>query len=127
MAALAVGAPSTASATASAKCTVSSRVTTQWTQHHGRTMVKGFTAMVRVTNNTNRPVPDWSMLWNGGAKTTYTKLWDAKWAKDGKWVAIQHGKHDATIYPHRTLTLGFTATGARVLPSQVLLNGVACK
>jgi hypothetical protein len=103
-----------------AECAVRYRTLAQWSD--------GFLASVSVTNTGRHPIAGWTVEWSLGGDAEIARVWGATAAAIGADVAATNLTWNATIRPHRTVTVGFVGTAAGDVPAPTgfTLNGSVC-
>ncbi|MFC4494391.1 cellulose binding domain-containing protein [Streptomyces ovatisporus] len=84
-------------------CDASWHVGSQW---------EDFTATVRVTNTTGRPVHGWEVTWTWHDDKRFTKTWNAEIQQSGNSVTARNVSTNGEISPAGEVTFGFEATGS---------------
>ena len=105
---------------ATAGCSVSYSVSSQWPS--------GFGAAVTVTN-LGSAVSSWSLTWSFGAGQVITQLWNGTYTQSGAQVAVVNAAYDGAIATGGTASIGFNASWNNVsnpVPSSFSLNGAEC-
>ena len=114
----AVGGTHLASA-ATAGCSVTYAVSSQWPG--------GFGANVTVTN-LGDPVTAWHLTWNFTAGQTVTQLWNGSFTQSGTQVTVTNASWNGAIATGANAQFGFNGafTSSNPAPTSFALNGVAC-
>lgn len=81
----------------------------------------GFTGEVKVTNDTNQTVNNWSVSWQESG-ATITNAWNATLSGSNPYTATAVG-WNSTLAPKASATFGFQANGAAGAPK---VNGTLC-
>ena len=104
---------------ASAGCSVSYAVSSQWQG--------GFGAAVSITNLGDR-VNGWTLTWSFDAGQTVTQSWNTVLTQSGAAVTAKNVEYNASIPTNGTASFGFNGswTGSNPAPGGFALNGVAC-
>jgi outer membrane protein assembly factor BamB len=104
---------------ATAGCSVSYTVTSQW--------AGGFGANVSVTN-LGDPVNGWTLAWAYPAGQKVTQAWNATVSQSGSQVTARNVGYNAGIATGAAVAFGFNGswTGSNPAPAGFTLNGVAC-
>jgi hypothetical protein len=113
-----LGAGSPASA-ASAGCSVSYAVSSQWQG--------GFGADVSITN-LGDPLTAWTLTWSFGAGQSVTQGWNAVLTQSGSAVTARNEGYNGSIATNGSVAFGFTGSwaGSNPVPASFSLNGVTC-
>ena len=104
---------------ASAGCSVSYAVSSQWQG--------GFGAAVSITNLGDQ-VNGWTLTWSFDAGQTVTQSWNTVLTQSGAAVTAKNVEYNASIPTNGTASFGFNGswTGSNPAPRGFALNGVAC-
>ena len=104
---------------ASAGCSVSYAVSSQWQG--------GFGAAVSITNLGDQ-VNGWTLTWSFDAGQTVTQSWNTVLTQSGTTVTAKNVEYNASIPTNGTASFGFNGswTGSNPAPGGFALNGVAC-
>jgi glycosyl hydrolase family 62/cellulose binding protein with CBM2 domain len=104
---------------ASAGCSVSYAVSSQWQG--------GFGAAVSITNLGDQ-VNGWTLTWSFDAGQTVTQSWNTVLTQSGTAVTAKNVEYNASIPTNGTASFGFNGswTGSNPVPGGFALNGVAC-
>ena len=102
-------------------CSVTYRVTSQWTT--------GFVAEVRITNTGTTAINNWSLAWLFANDQRITNLWNGGFTQDGGNVTVTNMPYNATVSAGGgSQAFGFIGTwsGVNNSPSTFTLNGRTC-
>jgi len=102
-------------------CTVTYRVTSQWTT--------GFVAEVRITNTGTTAITGWSLSWLFANGQRIADLWNGGFVQNGGDVTVTNMPYNATISPGGgSQVFGFLGTSSAVnnSPNAFTLNGRGC-
>ncbi|MCF4120303.1 glycoside hydrolase family 6 protein [Antribacter sp. KLBMP9083] len=115
--AVAVGAAT--SAAAAEGCSVSYRVTNQWSG--------GFQGDVTVTN-LGSPVSSWQLRWTAATGQTVSQAWNATVTQSGTALTATNVAWNGSLGTGASASFGFVSSwnGSNPVPSAFTLNGVAC-
>lgn len=115
----AVGVGAATSASAAEGCSVSYRVTNQWSG--------GFQGDVTVTN-LGSPVSSWQLRWTAAAGQTVSQAWNATVTQAGTAVTAANVAWNGSLGTGASASFGFVSSwsGSNPVPSAFTLNGVAC-
>jgi hypothetical protein len=115
-AAVAVALPAGA---ATAGCSVSYAVSSQWQG--------GFGAGVSITN-VGDPVSGWTLTWSFAAGQTVTQAWNTSLTQSGSAVTATNASYNGSVGTNATVSFGFNGswTGSNPVPASFALNGVTC-
>jgi hypothetical protein len=104
---------------ASAGCSVTYTISSQWPG--------GFGANVSVTN-LGDPVTSWQLSWSFVAGQTITQLWNGSFTQSGTQVIVTNASWNGALATGGSASFGFNGawTAANPVPSNFSLNGVAC-
>ncbi|MBN1174257.1 MAG: cellulose binding domain-containing protein, partial [Micromonosporaceae bacterium] len=104
---------------ATAGCSVTYSVGSQWTT--------GFTANVSVTN-LGDAIDGWTVAWDFTAGQTVTQMWNGSFAQSGTKVTVTNASYNADIASNATAAFGFNGTwnGSNPTPASFTLNGTTC-
>ncbi|TDB77179.1 non-reducing end alpha-L-arabinofuranosidase family hydrolase [Micromonospora sp. KC723] len=100
-------------------CSVTYRVTSQWTG--------GFGADVTITN-LGDAVNGWTLTWSFSAGQTITQAWNATVAQSGAQVTARNVSYNGNIASNASVSFGFNGSwsGSNPAPTSFNLNGTAC-
>jgi hypothetical protein len=115
-AAVAVALPAQA---ATAGCSVSYTVSSQWQG--------GFGAAVAVTN-LGDPLTGWTVTWSFGAGQAVTQAWNASVTQSGSAVTATNMSYNGSVATGGSVSFGFNGswTSSNPVPTSFAVNGVAC-
>ncbi|MEU8001857.1 cellulose binding domain-containing protein [Catellatospora sp. NPDC049111] len=102
-------------------CTVTYRVTSQWTG--------AFNADVRITNTGPAAITGWTLRWTYAGSQQITNLWNGAHAQTGAAVQVANLGYNATIGAGGgSQSFGFQAawSGSNPSPAAFTLNGLPC-
>lgn len=88
----------------------------------------GFTATVRITNNTGTTITGWRLGFTLPAGQTITSGWNATYSPTSGGVTATNVSYNGTLAPGATTEIGFqgTHTGNTGGPASFTLNGTTC-
>src|SRR5262249_18504598 len=104
---------------ATAGCSVTYTVSSQWPA--------GFAAAVTVPN-LGDPVASWRLTWAFTAGQTVTQLWNGSYTQSGTQVTVTNAAWNGSIATGGTAQFGFNGayTSSNPAPTSFALNGVTC-
>jgi hypothetical protein len=105
---------------ASAGCSVSYSVSSQWPG--------GFGASVTLTN-LGSPITGWTLSWSFGAGQTITQLWNGTYTQSGSTVTVTNVSYNGSVATGGTASFGFNGAwnnSSNPAPTAFTMNGVAC-
>ncbi|MBS2967043.1 cellulose binding domain-containing protein, partial [Actinocrinis puniceicyclus] len=104
---------------ATAGCSVSYTVSSQWPG--------GFGANVTITN-LGSSLSSWTLTWSFGAGQSITQLWNGTYTQSGSNVSVTNVSYNGSIPSGGNTSFGFNGSwnGSNPVPSSFSLNGVAC-
>ncbi|WP_181010696.1 cellulose binding domain-containing protein, partial [Streptomyces sp. SM13] len=88
----------------------------------------GYTGQYVVTNETDKPLTDWTLEFDLPAGTSIGSLWNGEHTvKDGH-VTVKPASWDKELAPGKSVTVGFvtSASGTAGDPAGCLINDAAC-
>ncbi|WP_207922824.1 non-reducing end alpha-L-arabinofuranosidase family hydrolase [Micromonospora sp. KC606] len=100
-------------------CSVTYRVTSQWSG--------GFGADVAITN-LGDAVNGWTLTWSYGAGQAITQAWNATVAQSGAQVTARNVSYNGAIATNASVSFGFNGSwsGSNPVPTSFSLNGTVC-
>jgi hypothetical protein len=110
----------TAANAASAGCSVTYAVSSQWSS--------GFGASVNLTN-LGDPLTTWTLTWSFTAGQQVTQAWNATVSQNGSQVSARNAAWNGTLATNATASFGFNGSwnnSSNPAPTNFALNGVAC-
>jgi lysophospholipase L1-like esterase len=110
----------TLAAHAATGCTVTYKITSQWTG--------GFGASVDVTN-LGDPLTTWKLTWSFTAGQTISQLWNGTVTQSGSNVTVANAAWNGSIGTGATTSFGFNGSNSGVanpVPASFALNGLTC-
>ncbi len=116
----AVAAVTIPASAATAGCSVSYTIQSQWTG--------GFGANVTLTN-LGSPITSWQLEWDfPAAGQSVTQMWNATYVQTGAHVAASNMSYNGSVGTNGTASFGFNGawSGANPVPASFMVNGVAC-
>ncbi|MGW3309065.1 cellulose binding domain-containing protein [Streptomyces sp. NPDC001073] len=101
-------------------CTVTYRITNQWTD--------GFQADVQITNTGSTPWNGWSLGWSFTDGQQISQLWNADYTQSGATVTAKNVTWNATVVAGSSAGFGFTGswTGVNSKPGAFKVGDQAC-
>ncbi|MFE6983690.1 glycoside hydrolase family 18 protein [Streptomyces griseus] len=88
----------------------------------------GYTGQYVVTNETDKPLTDWTLEFDLPAGTSIGSLWNGEHTVKGDHVTVKPASWDKELAPGKSVTVGFvtSATGTAGDPAGCLINDAAC-
>src|SRR4051794_26309849 len=117
--ALALASTALPAGAATAGCSVTYTVSSQWQG--------GFGADVALTN-LGDPLTGWTLTWSYGAGQAVTQAWNATVTQRGTAVTAQNVSYNGALATNGTASFGFTGSwaGSNPAPANFAVNGVVC-
>ncbi|MBC9717020.1 cellulose binding domain-containing protein [Streptomyces sp. TRM66268-LWL] len=86
----------------------------------------GYTAQYVITNDSDKPLGDWTLEFDLPAGTELSSLWNGDHTVEGGHVTVRPAAWDTDLAPGKTVTVGFVASGKGADPSSCTIDGADC-
>ncbi|UCM90968.1 lytic polysaccharide monooxygenase [Streptomyces marincola] len=85
----------------------------------------GFQAEVRVTNNSDAPITNWTASWSQPAGNAIQSVWNGAWEAHGNHIMVRNAAWNGSLAPGASTTFGYTSNGAPPPASTAISCGVS--